>query len=208
MDATASPAATGKMATSAIGIDAAAEQATVAIVFREIRIVNSSLRQAGFTLIELLVVVVIAAVIAGALTLSIGGAGGERQLAHQAEQAQALIGYACEQAELTGRNIGLSFATDGIRFSQLESADWVAIRTTELRQRSWLDGMSSKLTSDDHQVQIASAYPDKPQLVCFSSGELTPFRLELALADLPIIYRLDGQPDGDVKITTVNTRAH
>lgn len=177
-------------------------------MFRRFKTLHSSSRYDGFTLIELLVVVVIVAVIAGALTLSIGGAGGERQLARQAEQAQALIGYACEQAELTGRNIGLSFANAGIRFSQLESADWVAIRTTELRQRSWLDGMSSKLTSDDHQVQIAAAYPDKPQLVCFSSGELTPFRLELALADLPIIYRLDGQPDGDVKITTVNTRAH
>ncbi len=164
-------------------------------------------RYGGFTLIELLVVVVIAAVIAGALTLSIGGSGGERQLAHQAERAQALIGYACEQAELTGRTIGLNFAINGMRFSQLDSDDWVTIRASELRERSWLDGTSSKLTSDDHQVQITSAYPDKPQLVCFSSGELTPFRLELALADLPIIYRLDGQPDGDVTITTVNTRA-
>jgi general secretion pathway protein H len=197
----------GKMATSAIGIDATTIRQRDTSVLRRFNTMYSSSRFAGFTLIELLVVVVIAAVIAGALTLSIGGAGGERQLSRQAEQAQALIGYACEQAELTGRNIGLSFATDGMRFSQLESADWVAIRSTELRQRSWLDGMSSKLTSDDHQVQIAAAYPDKPQLVCFSSGELTPFRLELALADLPIIYRLDGQPDGDVKITTVNTRA-
>jgi general secretion pathway protein H len=197
----------GKMATSVTGIDATTKKRLVTSVFRRIRPMHLSSRHGGFTLIELLVVVVIVAVIAGALTLSIGGAGGERQLAHQAEQAQALIGYACEQAELTGRNIGLSFATDGMRFSQLESDDWVTIRSSELRQRSWLDGTSSKLTSDDHQVQIASVYPDKPQLVCFSSGELTPFRLELTLADLPIIYRLDGQPDGDVKITTVNTRA-
>jgi general secretion pathway protein H len=161
----------------------------------------------GFTLIELLVVVVIVAVIAAALTLSIAGAGGERQLAHQAEQTQALISYACEQAELTGRTIGLSFNTDGYRFSQLESTDWMPMRATELRERSWLGGTSSKLTRDDHAVQIASAYPDKPQLACFSSGELTAFRLELALADLPVIYRLDGQSDGDVKITKVNTRA-
>jgi general secretion pathway protein H len=195
------------MATSATGIDATAKKRLVTPVPRRIRPMHPSSRHGGFTLIELLVVVVIVAVIACALTLSIGSAGGERQLAHQAEQTQALIGYACEQAELTGRNIGLNFATDGMRFSQLESDDWVTIRSSELRQRPWLGGTSSKLTSDDHQVQIASVYPDKPQLVCFSSGELTPFRLELALADLPIIYRLDGQPDGDVKITTVNTRA-
>ena len=164
-------------------------------------------RHGGFTLIELLVVVVIVAVIASALTLSIAGTGGERQLAHQAEQTQALIGYACEQAELTGRNIGLSFNVNGYRFSQLERADWMPIRTSELRERPWLDGTSSKLSRDDHAVEIASAYPDKPQLVCFSSGELTPFRLQLALSDLPVVYRLDGQPDGDVKITAVDTHA-
>jgi general secretion pathway protein H len=176
-------------------------------VLRRARIRNSEPHHDGFTLIELLVVVVIVGVVAAALTLSIGAAGGERQLAHQAEQAQALIGYACEQAELTGRTIGLSFDTDGYRFSELERTDWMPMRTTELRERSWLGGTSSKLTRDDHAVQITAAYPDKPQLVCFSSGELTAFRLELALADLPVVYRLDGQPDGDVKITAVNTRA-
>jgi general secretion pathway protein H len=161
----------------------------------------------GFTLIELLVVVVIVAVVAGALTLAVGGAGGERQLAHQSEQAQALIGYACEQSELTGRNIGISFNADGYRFMQLDRADWMQIRGGELRQRDWLAGTSSKLSRDDRALQIATEYPDKPQLVCFSSGELTPFRLELALSDLPVVYRLDGQPSGDVKITAVNTRA-
>jgi general secretion pathway protein H len=176
-------------------------------VLHRTRIRNPDPHDDGFTLIELLVVVVIIAVIAAALTLSIRGVGGERQLAHQAEQTQALIGYACEQAELTGRTIGLSFNTDGYRFSELESTDWMPMRTSELRERAWLGGTSSKLSRDDHVVQIASAYPDKPQLVCFSSGELTAFRLELALADLPVVYRLDGQPDGDVKITAVNTRA-
>ena len=176
-------------------------------MLRRARIRISDRHHDGFTLIELLVVVVIVGVIAAALTLSIGAAGGERQLAHQAEQAQALIGYACEQAELTGRTIGLSFNTNGYRFSELERDDWMPMRTNELRERAWLGGTSSKLTHDDHAVQVAATYPDKPQLACFSSGELTAFRLELALADLPVIYRLDGQADGDVKITKVNTRA-
>ena len=74
----------------------------------------------GFTLIEILVVVVILAVVAGAVTFAVGGIGGERQLAHQAEQTQALIGYACEQAELTGHSIGVGVSTQGYRFSQLD----------------------------------------------------------------------------------------
>jgi general secretion pathway protein H len=162
----------------------------------------------GFTLIELLVVVVIVAVMAGALTLAIGGVGGERKLAYQAEQTQALIRYACEQAELTGRNIGISLKRDGYRFSQFERQDWMPFGPGELRARNWLDTTDASLGRDGRLVTIASEYPEKPQLVCFSSGELTPFVLDLRLSDLPTRYRLDGQPDGDIKIASINDRAH
>ncbi|MEP6483471.1 MAG: type II secretion system minor pseudopilin GspH [Rudaea sp.] len=161
----------------------------------------------GFTLIELLVVVVIVAVMAGALTLAIGGVGGERKLAYQAEQTQALIRYACEQAELTGRSIGLSLKRDGYRFSQFERQDWVAFGPGELRARNWLDTTNAFLSRDGRRVTIAPDYPEKPQLVCFSSGELTPFVLDMTLSDLPIRYRLDGQPDGDIKIASIDDRA-
>ena len=161
----------------------------------------------GFTLIEILVVVVILAVLAGALTLAVGGVGGERQLARQAAQAQALIGYACEQAELSGREIGLSLNDRGYRFSRLDRSGWLPLSTDELRPRLWLVGTLPTLTRDGHRVDIAADFPDKPQLVCFSSGELTPFRLELGLTGLPQRYRLDGQPDGSVVLTTVDAHA-
>ena len=130
----------------------------------------------GFTLIEILVVVVILAVLAGALTLAMNGVGGERRLAAQSEQVQALLGYACEQAELTDRSIGLSFKTNGYRFSNLDRGNWIPFGPGELRLRSWLEGTSALLTRDGRIVQIAGDFPEKPQLVCFSSGEMTPFR--------------------------------
>lgn len=158
----------------------------------------------GFTLIEILVVVVILGILAGALTLAVGGVSGSRQLAHQAARAQALIGYACEQAELTGRELGLSLNTNGYRFSRLDRDNWVPIGSDELRPRDWLPGTTVQLERDGHPVTIAAAYPDKPQLVCFSSGELTAFRLQLRLADVAQRYRIDGQSDGSVKLTQIS----
>jgi general secretion pathway protein H len=158
----------------------------------------------GFTLIELLVVVVILAVLAGALTLAMGGLGGERQLEQQAQRTQALIAYACEQAELLGRDIGVSVDTHGYRFSRRNGADWLPLESDELRARNWLAGTQVALGSDGHAIVVGDAFPEKPQLVCFSSGEMTPFRMELRLADLAQGWQLDGKPDGGLDLVAAN----
>lgn len=160
----------------------------------------------GFTLIEILVVMVILAILAATLTLAVASAGGERQLAREAERTQALITYACEQAELTGRETGISVATRGLEFSRLDHESWRIISGDELRPRAWAAAVSATLTRDGHRVAIDDRFPDKPQLVCFSSGELTPFRLELRLPDLQRYYGLDGQPDGAVTLASVDGR--
>jgi len=155
----------------------------------------------GFTLIEILVVVVILAVVAVAVTLSTGAIGGSRRLAHEAARMRALVSYACEQAELTGREIGVSLNTDGYRFSRLDRSDWQPIASDELRPRHWLKGTSVALTRDGHPVTVASDFPDKPQLVCFSSGELTAFRIVVGLTGVAARYRIDGRPDGTAVLT-------
>lgn len=162
---------------------------------------------AGFSLIEILVVIVILAVTAAAVTLAVGDVG-ERRLARDAERLQALLGYACEQAELSGRQIGLSLDRDGYRFSRADHADWLPERDGELRPRKWNVAADALLTRDGLRVDVGAQFPEKPQLVCFSSGEMTAFRLELALPDSTIGYRLDGRSDGDIVMSSVDGRAH
>lgn len=166
------------------------------------------MRTSGFTLIELLVVVVILAVLAGALTLAMGGLGGERQLEQQARRVQALIGYACEQAQITDRDIGISFDRDGYRFARRTGANWQTAQVDELRPRAWLAGTAAALSSDGHVIEIGENFSAGPQLVCFASGELTPFRLQLRLADLPQFWQLEGAPDATVKLAAVDAHAH
>jgi general secretion pathway protein H len=151
-------------------------------------------------------VVVILAVLATALVLSTSGSG-ERQLAREAEQARALIGYACEQAELRGREIGISVSSSGYRFDEFERDTWRPFDEGELRPRRWLLGTAALLARDGQRVRVDEAFPDKPQLLCFSSGELTPFQLELALGEIPARYRLQGEASGDVALTVVRDRA-
>ncbi|MEO5623689.1 MAG: GspH/FimT family pseudopilin [Dokdonella sp.] len=156
-------------------------------------------RLGGFTLIELLVVVVISAVLVAALTLAVGGTP-ERQLANTSERFQALLGQACSQAELSGREIGTVIGTDGYTFSRLDGDAWrVLAKGGELRPRAWPAGVRIELSREGRPLELAAPGHDLPQLVCFSSGELTPFALTLALGDAPMRYRITGADDGSLK---------
>jgi general secretion pathway protein H len=158
----------------------------------------------GFTLIELLVVVVIVGVLALALTLSIGGSE-ERRLTREAERFQLLVGQACAQAELSGREIGVVVAANGFSFRLLTGTEWQdAYAEGELRPRQWIEGLRIELSREGRIVDLSRARDDAPQLVCFSSGELTSFALTLALGDAAR-YRVTGADDATLKFARVET---
>jgi len=155
-------------------------------------------------LIELLVVVVIVGVLALALTLSIGGSE-ERRLTREAERFQLLVGQACSQAELSGREIGVVVGDNGFSFRLLTGMEWQdAYAEGELRPRQWIEGLRAELSREGRIVDLSRASDGAPQLVCFSSGELTPFALTLALGDAAR-YRVTGADDATLKVARVET---
>lgn len=160
----------------------------------------------GFTLIEILVVIAIMAVLAATVSIAITG-GAERALQREAERAQALITYACERAELSGRDIGLSFDATGYRFSYYDRDVWTPYRSDELRARTWPANISAILTRDNQRIALERKFPEKPQLRCDGAGELTAFRIDLVLPDSTVFYRLDAGADGQVVLAQNATRA-
>lgn len=162
---------------------------------------------AAFTLIEVLVVLVIVSVLALAVSISIASAGGERQLTREAERLQALMEHACRQAELGGREIGLRIGSQGYAFSMLGLDGWVlAERKDELRPHDWVPGLRLELLRDGRQVDLAVADAEVPQLVCFSSGELSPFLLRMELGDVGTRYELVGDIQGSIALKRVEIR--
>ena len=92
----------------------------------------------GFTLIEMLVTVVILAVLASVLVLSVGAGDEEQRLRREVERLQARIVYACERAELTGREVGLHLRAGGYAFSARQGEGWRFIEDDPALKRTQL----------------------------------------------------------------------
>jgi general secretion pathway protein H len=167
-------------------------------VSRSLTLIANPRGPRGFTLVEILVVVVIVGVLALALTIAVAG-GTERRLANESERFQSLLAHACSEAELGGREIGVVLGSDGYAFRRLDGADWHALGADELRDRHWPAGLRLELRRDGRVLEPASPEHPAPQLVCFSSGEMTSFELTLALGDAAAEYRISGTDDGHLE---------
>lgn len=160
----------------------------------------------GFTLLEILVVVIIIGVLAAAVVLAVDG-GSARQLDREAQRFRALLGQACEQAELGGRDVGVLMRDDGYGFATLADGYWKPqAESGELRLRRWIGGLRSRLTRDGRPLASidADSREPLPQMICYSSGELSPFVLNLALGDHEI--RIEGRGDGSTGAANVEPR--
>ncbi len=166
----------------------------------------------GFTLIEVLVVVVIVGVVVGAATLAIS-ASGSRELENAARRAEARIALACERALVSGQDLGFSLIEGSLRFGYMLPTRWQAVSDSPdeaLRERPIGEGIALRLTRDGLDVVDAPAgddlIADKPQFICFSSGELTPFELELARDGVAERWHLLARVDGNLELTREDRR--
>lgn len=148
-------------------------------------------RAAGFTLIEILVVLVVVSMLVALATFTLGGNSKRRDLDNEAEQLFMLMQAVSEQAVLNNTEFGLVMEEDQYRFLAYDQqADaWSPHQERMFRARTlpeWLvvteyvgndaPRLASDRDRDDNQPV--------PDVVLFSSGETTPFELELSLSGL------------------------
>ena len=167
-------------------------------------------RLAGFTLIELLVVLVIIGVVIGATLLSFGGRGRDSQLEQERDRLAALIGYVRERAALQTVEYGLRCEQGGFRFVMYDTRKslWVEDPLDDaLRARALPAGLGIALSVEDRPIILpARTDPAKrdavadltPQVMLFSSGELTRFKLTLTRSAAGRTAILTGTPAGKV----------
>ena len=158
----------------------------------------------GFTLLELLVVMVMMGLMTAAAISTINYVFTDDTAEKHSERLAALVELASEEALLTGRELGMRIDDDGYAFYQFDerAQAWSAINEQKVfRNRTFPDHIEISLRlegqavvlapdsedSEDDQEEDASESEsgnndfadDPPQLMFFSSGQTTPFTLEV-----------------------------
>ena len=93
------------------------------------KVASSARHQAGFTLLEVLLVAMLMGLVATAVTLSMGGARGDRELDKQARRFMATLQQAQEYSVMDGRLLGLRVEERGWQFMSRNPKDrkWQAL---------------------------------------------------------------------------------
>ena len=170
---------------------------------------------AGFTLIELMVVVVIIGVVIAATLLSVGSTGRDSQLERERDRLAALIEYVRERAALQTLEYGLRCEIGGYRFVMYDSraAKWLQDPLDEsLRARTLPAGLELALRIEDRAIVLAARTDAArrvtpadltPQVMLYSSGELTSFKLTLSRTGVGRSALLTGTNAGHLEVGDV-----
>jgi general secretion pathway protein H len=163
-------------------------------------------RARGFTLLEILVVMVIVAVLTTVGMISVGTLGADRGLDDEVERYSDVVAAAVEQAQLEGRDFGVHFAPDGYRVLAY-AADrdrWEALADDRLYEfHRWPEGVRAALSLEGRIVPPEpprDAAPLVPQVLLFSSGDVSPYVVTLVREGSDARFVVEGLPDGTLEV--------
>lgn len=149
-------------------------------------------RLRGFTLIEILVVLVIVGLLAGAVSLVVGGNRERRLLAQEAEVMMHRFNLVHDESVFAGKVFGFALDDEGrFEFRELdeEALRWKPVSLPGVGEGRFPDWAVVNLSNDDvafllkKEADNAEKDTYEPQIVFTPGGEYTPFTLSLALPD-------------------------
>ncbi len=138
----------------------------------------------GFTLIEILVVVLIIGIVAGIMTLSLGVVGDDRELDREADRLLAAGEFLQEQSTIQNREYGIRCFDGGYEFLVYTPREGRWQRYTGdalLATRKLPPGLKMALWVEGRRVILPEAEVEtpEPQVLLYSSGEVSPFEIQL-----------------------------
>lgn len=161
-------------------------------------------RATGFTLIEILVVVFIIGVILGFASLSLSGRALGDRAQEEARRLAELLRLARDEAGFTGLELGWRQTDNGYEFLALSDQGWARYGAgTPMRARELPPPLEIVVRVDD----VAVALDDEqlqPQIMILSSGEMTPFKLELSAEELDQVFLISGNLLGQVELEALS----
>jgi len=147
----------------------------------------------GFSLLEVLVVLMIIGITLTMATLSIGPGLGQEHADNEARRLHAVATLASEQAILQGIEHGLELSREGYHVLAMIDGQWLALDDDPAwRPRVLPVTISLHLETDGRRVKLPSTAQGVPQVLLYSSGEMSPFVMELNGPDGDCSLRGDG----------------
>ena len=166
---------------------------------------------AGFSLLELLIVVVIIGLLVQAVALSWRALGNDRELQEETNRLRSVIDLLHEEALMQSRDYGLMFTETGYRFYVFDYQEltWVVPQTDRLLEQHTLrpqlglalvlDGRNVPLDLDFESQDVENP---EPQVMLLSSGEVTPFTIEIERAGIEGRFELTAELDGKLSVVS------
>lgn len=139
-------------------------------------------RSTGFSLIEMLAVIVVIVVVSSVALLSVDLAGSAARLNDEGQRLRGLLALLCEEAVLQNRELGLQALATGYAFAQWNGETWEARSDRPFLGHELPEDFQLQLTVEGNEVALTEDDAG-PQVICYSSGELTPFELLLQAPD-------------------------
>lgn len=138
-------------------------------------------RTSGFSLLEILVVLTILAVLTGTVMLSFTGAESEQALKGAAERMAMRIELARQHSLTRNREWGIFVEEDGYRFAEFdpEQQIWTEKNQRPFNENDLPDLVALSLDLEEYDSLPFEEQDELPQILIFSSGEITPFSLLL-----------------------------
>ena len=159
------------------------------------------MRAQGFTLIELLVVVAIVAVLAGLVGTSFVGSGHHPAMEGFAYRMAQRMELARDRALQRNREWGLYINGGEYQFAEFNelTQTWEPYTQRPFHTESYAMNVRMDAQVDEYQGQVDADEDSLPEIVLFSSGEVTPFELTIKHITQPsLVWILES--DGFTRI--------
>ncbi len=153
-------------------------------------------RQRGFTLLELLVVVSLVGILTGVVVLGFTGADTQQEIKGLAQTMAYRVELARQQALTRNREWGIYVDEQAYRFAEYlpEEGEWEELSRRPFDVIDVPEHVTLRLETEGVGELPFAEGERLPQILVFSSGEITPFTVYLEFADTrdPWVVTSDG----------------